>query len=275
MNSPIIMQSRICIVLIHMLIACNAWNGILLDNNAFGGNTQLILPNSVPHTLGNVNYGLPHRYCACAVAHPDGNVYFMGGYDSSYSETNQVKRFDANTNVVTAAASMTVTRVAFAATIVGSTIVACGGELYCIHLIISRVGYSYPTSCEQSNPGVTSWTSIASLPTNFDTFEMVTLNGMPFAIGGSTNPTAMYALDTGSWVMKGSLSPGRYGHAAVALDTDRVLVCGGIVSSTAVNTCNIYTVSTDVWTTAHPMAHIRSDFNLIMSDSAFSFMRRL
>ena len=54
------MKHHCCIVIILRWVLCRAWNGIVIDNDAAGGNTQLILPNDVPHTVGNVNFGLPH-----------------------------------------------------------------------------------------------------------------------------------------------------------------------------------------------------------------------
>jgi hypothetical protein len=101
------------------------------DNNARGGNTELILPNDVPHTVGNVNFGLPHYTRAVAVLHPDGNAYFMGGItdDNIYSAT--VKKLNPNTNTSSVAASMNTPRCSHAATVVGNIIIVCGGEIYC------------------------------------------------------------------------------------------------------------------------------------------------
>ena len=125
------MKHHCCIVIILRWVLCRAsWNGIVSDNNAAGGNTQLILPNDVPHTVGNVNFGLPHYVYAVAVRHPDGNAYFTGGWTgSAYSAA--VKKFDPNTNTSSAAASMNTPRYLHAATVVGNTIIVCGGEIYC------------------------------------------------------------------------------------------------------------------------------------------------
>jgi len=126
------------------------------------------------------------------------------------------------------------------------------------------------SSCEQSNVGVTSWTNITSLPTPvlYD-LAMVTLLGKAYVIGGRDGgnvvQTSVYMYDT-----KAPMSPGRSGHAGLALDNDRALVCGGYVSGAVVSTCAIYTASTDTWTTAPAMAQAaRIHFNLVMSEGTW------
>ena len=126
------------------------------------------------------------------------------------------------------------------------------------------------SSCEQSNIGVTSWTNITSLPIALHHLEMVTLLGKAYVIGGYQDQTSVRMYDGVSvWVAKAAMSPGRYGHAALALDDDRALVCGGAYDNgptTVLNTCVIYTASTDTWTTAPAMAQARNFFNLVMSE---------
>ena len=124
------MKLHCCILIILRWVLCRAWNGIVIDNTGAGGNTQLILPNDVPHTVGNVNFGLPHYSQAVAVRHPDGNAYFTGGLSGNDS-TAAVKKLNPNTNTSSAAASMNTTRGNHAATVVGNQIIVCGGEIYC------------------------------------------------------------------------------------------------------------------------------------------------
>ena len=125
------MKHHCCIVIILRWVLCRAsWNGIVSDNDVNGGNTQLIFPNDVPHTVGNVNFGLPHYKEAVAVRHPDGNAYFMGGWTGSV-HTTAVKKLNPDTNTSSAAASMSTPRSWHAATVVGNQIIVCGGEIYC------------------------------------------------------------------------------------------------------------------------------------------------
>ena len=124
------------------------------------------------------------------------------------------------------------------------------------------------SSCEQSNVGVTSWTPITSLPIAVYFLAMVTLLGKAYVIGGNEAPTSVRMYDgVSNWTSKAPMSPGRYAHTALALDDDRALVCGGIAPSwPAVNTCVIYTASTNTWTTAPAMAQARYMYNLVMSE---------
>ncbi len=132
------------------------------------------------------------------------------------------------------------------------------------------------SSCEQSNVGVTSWTPITSLPSALYNVVMVTLLGKAYVIGGDNGggspqtPVSMYD-GVSTWTSKASVSPGREGHRALALDNDRVLVCGGYSPvPTVVNTCNIYTASTNTWTNASAMAQTRHYFNLVMSEGKYT-----
>ena len=122
------MKLHCCIVIILQFVLCRAWNGIVSDNDAAGGNTQLILPNNVPHTVGSVNFGLPHYLYAAAVRHPDGNAYFTGGLNGS-AYTTAVTKLNPDTNTSSAAASMNTPRSRHAATVVGNQIIVCGGEI--------------------------------------------------------------------------------------------------------------------------------------------------
>jgi hypothetical protein len=126
------------------------------------------------------------------------------------------------------------------------------------------------SSCEQSNIGVTSWTPITSLPIALQFLAMVTLLGKAYVIGGANSGASQTSVNmydgVSVWVAKAAMSPGRYTHAALALDNDRALVCGGEAPTALSNTCVIYTASTNTWTTAPAMAQARRNFNLVMSE---------
>ncbi len=127
------------------------------------------------------------------------------------------------------------------------------------------------SSCEQSNVDVTSWTPIQSLPTILTGLAMITLLGKAYVLGGidgvGSAQSSVHMYDGVSvWVAKAAMSASRFGHAVLELDNDRALVCGGYAPLTVVNTCVIYTASTDTWTTAPAMAQARNYFNLVMSE---------
>ena len=133
-------------------------------------------------------------------------------------------------------------------------------------IVGGTTGGAAVSSCEQSNINVTSWTPITSLPIAPYQTAMVTLLGKAYVIGGNGGAQTSVNMYDGvsMWVAKAAMSPGRYGHAALALDNDRALVCGGYAPSVA-NTCVIYTASTNTWAPAPALAQVRSQFNLVMS----------
>ena len=138
-------------------------------------------------------------------------------------------------------------------------------------IVGQSTGYALVSSCEQSNANVTSWTAIVPLPIAVYYLTMVTLFGRAYVIGGADSGNVVQASvrmydGVSVWTNKTAMSLGRYEHAALALDDDRALVCGGYAPTTVVNTCVIYTASTDTWTTAPAMAQARAGFNLVMSE---------
>jgi hypothetical protein len=122
--------SFLYILLVQLHATCNALNGILIDSDI--GNTQLILPNAVPHVV-NVTFGLPNRDSSCAVTMSDGTAYFIGG-GTGGPASNIVKRYNPATNTSTNAALLNTARQLFGCTVVNNTIVVCGGtrKLICV-----------------------------------------------------------------------------------------------------------------------------------------------
>ena len=102
---------------------------------------------------------------------------------------------------------------------------------------------------------------------------MVTLNGMVYVMGGQTAASNTKVLmhdggTPGTWTIKAPIPSDRYGHSVLALDNDRALLCGGAsTDNLVVNTCYIYTASTDSWASAASMARNRRFFGLFMSES--------
>ena len=134
------------------------------------------------------------------------------------------------------------------------------------------IGAGTKMSCERSAADVAgTWTNIADLPSPGTKFTaMVTLNGMVYVMGGYGLDTSVLMHDgatPGTWTSKAAIPVARVEHSVLALDNDRALLCGGKVSTAAVNACYIYTASTDSWATTMSMAHARSYFGLAMSES--------
>jgi hypothetical protein len=105
-----------------LAIVANAQSsGILID--AASG-TQIYNPLTLPHNVGNLNYGLKHNYGA--TIQYAGRAYFIGG---ALSPSNQVNIFNATINTITPGTSLNQPRFQHAATVIDNTIIVCGGEL--------------------------------------------------------------------------------------------------------------------------------------------------
>src|SRR5688572_12560557 len=117
-----------------------AWSGIIIDGHWGGGNTQLYLPGNPPVNIPNINFGLSHLLGGVAVM-LNGNAYFTG---------TDVKIFNPKTNTSTPGTPCNVGREYHAATVVGDTIIVCGGILI--------------SSCEQYSPTTQKWNFITPMP---------------------------------------------------------------------------------------------------------------
>jgi hypothetical protein len=113
---------HLIVVVVHCVFLCSAWNGFIIDSTSTYGSTQLLLPNPAAPTQAGVNFGLSNFVGGKAVVLPDGNAYFIGGSNSAI-----VKRFDPVTNATSTMSPMLTARYAFGATVVGNTIIVCGG----------------------------------------------------------------------------------------------------------------------------------------------------
>ena len=83
--------------------------------------------------------------------------------------------------------------------------------------------------------------------------------------------------DGEQWLTLNSMPRPFYGHAAVALDDDRALICGGYVmdangGASAASDCYIYTASNDSWTHAPPMAFACVFHDLVLVDGELSLL---
>ena len=235
----------------------NAWSGIVIDGD---NGTQLYVLDNPPVSTPNVDFGLSHRKGQTAVM-LKGNAYFIGGYPY----TNAVTIFNPSTNMSTPGAPLNVARFDQAATVVGDTIIVCGGM---------NEKYDTLSACEQYDASTQKWNMITSLPTPSSDFVMATLNNRVYTFGGSGvcdefTPPPVYMLDGQNWVTRSSIAflP-LLGHSSVALDTDRALICGGVAykgsSCQGVSDCFIYSASNDSWTQVEPMNQTRCGHSMMM-----------
>jgi hypothetical protein len=251
----------IILLIVFQIYSCDAWSGIVMDGDY--GKTQLYVPGNPPINTPNVNFGLSHRVWQAAVM-LYGKAYFIGG---GIPTTNAVTIFNPSTNISAMGAPLNVARGSHAATVVGDTIIVCGGENSSTTL----------SSCEQYNPSTQNWTMITSLPIPFRFFVMVTLNNSVYTFGGSGDyictsgsPPPVYMLDGQNWESRTSIAGlPNYNHAGVAIDADRALICGGNAykgeySCPTVSDCFIYSATNDSWTQAASMAQKRCWHSMVM-----------
>jgi N-acetylneuraminic acid mutarotase len=252
----------IILLIVSQIYNCDAWSGIVMDGYN-GGNTQLYVPGNSSSNTPNINFGLSHLLGQAAVM-LDGSAYFIGGAHNDKT-TNAVTIFNPSTNTSTTGASLNVARQYHAATIVGDTIIVCGGW--------NGSSDSSIVSCEQYNPPTQKWNMITSLPTPTSYFAMVTLNNHAYTFGTRgecvSAPPPVYMFDGQNWKPKSSIAglPYEY-HAGVAFDADRALICGGYAykggsCQDSVSACFIYSASSDSWTQAASMAQIRCGHSIV------------
>jgi hypothetical protein len=249
---------EILLLIVFQICSCDTWSGIVMDGYFGDGKTQLYVPGNPPINTANVNFGLSHLSQQAAVI-LNGNAYFIGG-----GYTTAVTMFNPSTNTSTIGAPLNVVRFAHAATIVGDTIIVCGGS----------DGTKYLASCERYNPSTQKWNMITSLPTISQSFVMATLNNRAYAFGKSdvacVSAPPVYMFDGQNWVTRSSFVGLPYSrHAGVALDADRALICGGWAykggsCEQGVSDCFIYFASSNSWTQAASMAQIRCSHSMVM-----------
>jgi hypothetical protein len=106
---------------------------------------------------------------------------------------------------------------------------------------------------------------------------MLTLNNRVYAFPGTAylcadEPAPVYMFDGSNWVPRSStISIPQKHHSALAIDTDRALICGGWAQTTRpgvrcqiVPDCFIYSASSDEWTPAATMAVERWKHLMVM-----------
>jgi N-acetylneuraminic acid mutarotase len=258
----------IILLIVSQIYSCDAWSGIVMDGGFYNDDTQLYVPGKPPINIPNVNFGLSHLPCQAAVM-LNGNGYFTGGRYINGPYTNAMTIFNPSTNTSTTGAPLNVARWGHAATVVGDTIIACGGYGEFINASLS---------CEQYNPSTQKWNMITSLPTPFTGLVMTTLHNRAYTFGGSgacSSSPPVYMFDGQNWVTRSSIAglPSS-GHAGVALDADRALICGGWAYKGGrcqpVSSCFIYSASSDSWTQAASMAQIRCLHSMVMFEGECS-----
>jgi hypothetical protein len=107
---------------------------------------------------------------------------------------------------------------------------------------------------------------------------MTSLNSSVYIFGGlimkeDIITNIVYTYDGTQWKQKAVLPTTLSYHTAIALDTDRALICGGyidVAETRATNACRIYSASKDAWTQAPPMANTRAQHAMVSLQGCYS-----
>jgi hypothetical protein len=94
--------------------------------------------------------------------------------------------------------------------------------------------------------------------------------GRPWKTASPISPSSSaYLLNPydGTWTVVAPLNMGRARHAAVSLPDGRVAVVGGITSTQATASVEVYDPRSNTWTFAPPLDHARYDHSAIVSGS--------
>jgi hypothetical protein len=192
--------------------AIAAWSRVVMNG---WRNTQLYVPGNPPSNTPHINFGLSHLGGQTAVM-LNGRAYFTGGQFANGIITNAVTIFNPSINTSITGAPLNVERYGHASTVVGDTIIVCGGFDETTNAM---------TSCEQYNASTQKWNMITSLPTPSGWSIMTTLNNRAYTFGVSdlcVSAPPVYMFDGQNWEPRSSIVglPSQR-HAGVAIDSDR------------------------------------------------------
>ena len=195
----------------------------------------------------------------------DGTVLAAGGWDSTGIGAGlpSTEIYDPTTKTWNPTGNLNTGRTNHTATLLpdGTVLVAGGGGSSGIYSL---------TSAERFDPTTGNWMGTGSLNSSRRDHTATLLpNGKVLVVGGRYyNGSAwvpyasaeLYDPSTGSWTLASSLNQPRAGHTATLLNDGKVLVAGGLASTSTINTRNaeLYDPATNTWGTAGSMGTRRS-----------------
>ena len=113
------------------------------------------------------------------------------------------------------------------------------------------------------------WASFTCLPATNAGLVMVTLDGRPYAIGGTNGVdyfSTTYAHNGAAWLARAPMPMARMSVAAVTLSNTVVLVCGGHDASVVYALCHEYSSTLDVWMPVLPLTQTRTQATMVKYD---------
>ena len=193
-----------------------------------------------------------------AVAHPDGNIYYIGQSNLG----TYMFRYTPSTNMWSDhLAAMNTPRTDFATVLDGD------GRIYTVGGI---VGSNVSNVVETYSPIDDTWTTLAALPTARHALAAaVDTNGRIYAIGGMptqynnvVGTVEAYTIGSNSWTSVASLGTARQGVGAVLGSDNRIYAIGGADAGGIDGVVEAYNVSSNTWTMAASMPTSRQGFGI-------------
>ena len=183
------------------------------------------------------------RYYHVANALPNGKVLVTGGFSSTGVAT--AEQYDPATGTWAAAGSMTVARWEHAATLLADGKVLVSGG------INDASGKATVGTAELYDPSANSWSVVGSMaqPRNrhsasvLSNGKVLVVGGVELgAVGGETviATAELYDPVAKTWSLAGAMSAPREKQAATVLTNGQVLFSGGVKTTTAVTTVELY-----------------------------------
>ncbi len=201
---------------------------------------------------------MPNALMGLSASSINGTVYAAGGEVYGVNCANAtVNAYDPSTNIWASKAAMLTARSGLGTAVVNGELYAIGGHGSGANC------YVYHNATEMYEPATNAWTAKAAMPTARTLLSAVAVNGVIYAIGGTTNLSASvatveaYDTVTNTWSTKASM-PLATRLAAAAVVNGIVYVIGGTPDGTTkFSTVQAYDPATNTWTTKAAMPTAR------------------
>ncbi len=182
-----------------------------------------------------------------AVAHPNGNIYVIAGYDglpgSTGGENGTLQIYNTGTNTWTAGTPCPHTSRG------ASYCLGTDGKVYLISGISSN---TYLTNVYRYDVGTAAWTAVANIPVPTWEAGAASYGGKIYVAGGASSSgfsqMQIYDIATNTWSAGAALPVGTFQHKLVSAGNGTLYLLGGSTSVTTYS-ANIYkyTISTNTW----------------------------
>lgn len=233
-------------------------DGFSTATGAVLSSVEVYNPTTNSWTTQPSSPGNPARVRAAASLF-NGNIYVIGGGDSSFNVTNTVTQYNPGANSWTQKATMSKARSGLTSSATNTLIYAMGGY----------DGFSTLNTVEAYDPTANSWTTKTSMATARYLATSALVNDKIYVIGGTSstassptiitlNTVESYDPATNSWTPKAAMPTAREGMTSGVVN-GKIYVIGGFNENFGVvNTVEVYDPTTDSWSSGEAMPSART-----------------